>query len=292
MTSLHTLTAFTNFNSSAVTNANEIAKIWSPLVIEFLESNLVMTKLVTDRSVDVATKGDTIYFPKTATRTAKTYTEGAWVTDDLSANTDTNVTLTIDQAKYLPGIIPWTLEAKSKYDQKALRLREASYGIAQAIDSYIANLATGFAYNITTSSLTVANLLKAYEYLNMANVPHEGRAWVFSPVVLSDLIALTSGFFIQTLSSDEKSLMTGKVGTILGSPVYLSTNVKAATSGSPASTVYTNMYFHKSAIGFASLKKPMIESGYEMLVQGEVLNVKTLFGACILDSVRGVAITR
>jgi len=251
-----------------------------------------MTKLVTDRSEDAVVKGDTIYFPKTAARASKSYTEGSWITDDLAANTDTQVTLSINQAQYSPAIIPWTLDAKSKYDQRALRLRESVYAIAKNIDSYIAALATSFTYNITTSSVTVANLLKAYEYLNIANVPQDERAWVFSPVVLSDLIALTSGFFIQTLSSDEKSLMTGKVGTILGSPVYLSTNVYSSTSGSPASTTYTNMYFHKSAIGFAALKKPQTEMNYEMLVQGEVINVRTLYGACILDANRGVTITR
>lgn len=285
------MASITGLNTST-TNAVEIAKIWSPLVVEFLQANLVLAKLVTDRSMDVATKGDTLYFPKTATRTTTAYTEGMRLTDALSANTDTNVTLTIDQARIIPALIPWTLEAKSKYDQKALRLRESTYGIAKFIDSYIAALASGFTYQISTSSVTIANLLQAYEYLNMANVPQDERAWVFSPTVLSDLIALPSGFFIQTLSSDEKSLMTGKVGTILGSPVYLSTNVTATTSGSPATTKYTNMYFHKSSIALAMLKRPEIESEYFIDAQGEIINVRTLFGAVILDAIRGVAITR
>lgn len=275
-----------------MTNANEIATIWSPLVVEFLQANLVLAKLVTDRTVDVATKGDTVYFPKTATRSTTAYTEGMRLSDNLTANTDTNVTLTINQARVLPGLIPWTLEAKSKYDQKALRLREATYGIAKYIDSYIAALATSFTYNVTTTSVTVANLLYCFEKLNVKNVPSDERAWVFSPVVLSDLIALTSGFFIQTLSSDEKSLMTGKVGTILGSPVYLSTNVYSSSSGSPASTLYSNMYFHKSAIAVAMLKTPQVESEYNMDLQGEIVNVRTLFGACVLDADRGVVITR
>ena len=285
------MSAIQNLNTTT-TNANEIAQIWSPLVVEFLQANLVLAKLVTDRSVDVATKGDTIYFPVTATRVTYAYTDGMRLTDTLGANTDTNVTLTINQARISPALIPWTLEAKSKYDQKALRLRESTYGIAKYIDAYIAALATGFTYNITTTSVTVANLLKAYEYLNVANVPQDERAWVFYPTILSDLIALTSGFFIQTLSSDEKSLMTGKVGTILGSPVYLSTNIYGSTSGSPASTVYANMYFHKSAIGLAMLKKPEIESEYFLDAQGELINVRTLFGAVVLDAKRGCTITR
>jgi hypothetical protein len=285
--------AYTGFNSSAVTNANEIAKIWSPFIVEFLKAKLVLTGLVTDRSSDAIVKGDTLYFPKTSTRATTTYTEGTLLTDILTANTDTNVTLTINQAPIIASVIPWTLEAKSMYDQKALRLREATYAVAKTIDSYIAALATSFSYNVTTSSVTVANLLYAYEKLNLNNVPQEDRAWVFSPVVMSDLIALTSGFFIQTLSSDEKSLMTGKVGTILGSPVYITNNVYSATSGSPAAAVYSNMYFHKSAIGFASLVKPKIEiTENDQLVQGTMISVKSLFGACILDATRGCTITR
>jgi hypothetical protein len=285
--------AYTGFNSSAVTNANEIQKVWSKFVVEFLKAKLVLAKLVTDRSSDALVKTDTLYFPKTSTRTTTTYTEGTLLTDILTANTDTNVTLTIDQAPIIASVIPWTLEAKSMYDQKALRLREATYAVAKTIDSYIAALAASFTYNITTSSVTVANLLKAYEYLNLKNVPQEERAWVFSPVVMSDLIALTSGFFIQTLSSDEKSLMTGKVGTILGSPVYITTNLAKSTSGSPATTVYGNMYFHKTAIGFASLVTPKIEiTDNDQLVQGTMISVKSLFGACILDADRGVQIVR
>ena len=280
-----------NLNTTT-TNANEIAQIWSPLVVEFLQANLVLAKLVTDRSVDVATKGDTIYFPVTATRTTYAYTDGMRLTDTLGANTDSNVTLTINQARISPALIPWTLEAKSKYDQKALRLRESTYGIAKFIDSYIAALATGFSYNVTTTSVTVANLLTAFQYLNVANVPNDDRAWVFHPSVVSDLVGLTAGFFIQTLSSDEKSLMTGKIGMILGSPVYISTNVYPSTSGSPASSVYANMYFHRSAIGYAALKKPEIESEYFMDAQGELINVRCLFGAVMLDSKRGCTITR
>lgn len=280
-----------NINTST-TNAAEIAKIWSPLVVEFLQANLVLAKLVTDRSEDAVVKGDTIYFPKTAARASKTYTEGSWITDDLAANTDTQVTLTINQAKYSPAVIPWTLAAKSKYDQKALRLRESVYAIAKNIDSYIAALATGFSNNTTCSSVTIDVLAAAFEKLNSLNVPIDERAWVFHPTVFTDLVKLTSGFFIQTLSSDEKSLMTGKIGTILGSPVYMTTNVKASTSGSPASTVYTNMYFHKSAIAFAALKKPITEMSDEILVQGLVVNVKTLYGATVLDADRGYTITR
>jgi hypothetical protein len=249
--------------------------------------------LVTDRSSDALVKTGTLYFPKTSTRETTTYTEGQLLTDILTANTDTNVTLTINQAPIIASIIPWTLEAKSMYDQKALRLREATYAVAKTIDSYIASLAASFTYNITSSSVTIANLLKAFEYLNLKNVPLEDRAWVFAPPVLSDLVALTSGFFIQTLSSDEKSLMTGKIGMILGSPVYISNNLTASTSGSPATSVYANMYFHKTAIAYAALVTPKIEiTDNDQLVQGTMISVKSLFGACILDADRGVQIVR
>ena len=66
--------------------------------------------------------------------------------------------------------------------------------------------------------------------------------------------------------------MTGKVGTILGSPVYITNNVYSSTAGSPATTTYTNMYFHKSAIGFASLVAPKIEiTENDQLVQGTMI---------------------
>jgi hypothetical protein len=74
--------------------------------------------------------------------------------------------------------------------------------------------------------------------------------------------------------------------------VYITTNLKATTSGSPASTVYDNMYFHKEAIGMAMLTNPKVESEYNMDLQGELINAKTLFGATILRATSGVVIRR
>lgn len=277
------MSALTSSNTR-VTNAVQIPEVWSSLVLEFQKEKLVLANLVERRDVDVASFGDKIHFPVTTAMTSGTYSDGDRASEELQANTDNEVTIDINQTPWINFVITWTLGSQSKYDIKAERLRAAVHAINKTIDSAIAALITSSTKSIINSgggAVVLADIVDAYTALNSSNVPAEDRAFVFHPSVLGDLLKLGASFTsIDFVGS--KPTVTGQIGTLYGSPVYFSTNVATTTAGSPAATVYRNLYLHKQAIGLAMQKNVTTEMGYDQDVQGDLCTVKTLYGLGVL----------
>ena len=252
-----------------------------------------MANLVTRRDQDVANGGDIIHFPVTAQASAVAYTNGKRVTDNLSANTDTEKTLTIDKFYFSGFHIPYHLAAQSKYDIKAERARAAGYAIAKQIDSDISALYSSFTngvINDAADDLIVADIINAYTTLNGNDVPTSDRAWVFDPSAYGELLSMTGNYFISYDFRQGKPLENGLIGQILGSSVYQSTNVPTVSEGSPATTVYKNMYFHKQALACAMQVTPDVDDVYDADTMGDLFNVKTAYGVALLRGDFGVVI--
>src|SRR6185369_16828562 len=284
--------------NTPTTNANEIPEIWSDLVIKFRNKNLVMRQLVTDRSSDLANGGDIAHFPVTASMTAIAYTDGKRLTDNVSANTTGVVDLTVDQFYFTPVMVQWTTNALSMYNIKADRMAAAGESIARKIDSTIGALQSDLtatdintpAGTDQTGDLVVAHIISAFTTLNAVDVPSTDRAWVFPPSAYGELLGMSGSYFI---SSDFRSgipLETGRIGTILGSPVYQSTNVATLSSGSPAETAYANMYFHKDAFGIAMVETPTISMSFDEDTMSDLGSVRAAWGVKTLRADHGVVI--
>lgn len=283
LTGLHTPT----------TNAVEVPELWPGLVLEFQKSNLVFANLVERRDQDVANGGDIIHFPVTAEASAVAYTNGKRVTDNLNANTDTEATLTINKFYFSGFHIPYHLAAQSKYDIKAERARAAGYAIAKQIDSDISALYSSLSNSVINDAaddLVVADIIGAYTTLNAKDVPTTDRAWVFDPSAYGELLSMTGNYFISYDFRQGRPMENGLIGQILGSSVYQSTNVPTVSEGSPASTVYKNLYFHKQAFACAMQVMPSVDDVYDADTMGDLFNVKTAYGVTVLRGDFGVAI--
>jgi len=256
-----------------------------------------MANLVTRRDMDVANGGDIIHFPITAEATATAYTDGLRCTDTISANTDTNIDLTIDKFYFSPLHIPWTTAAQVIYDVKAERMRAAGYAIAKQIDSDIGALIASFTDEINTPAATaqiddliVADIIDSYTNLNSSDVPSTERQWAFHPSAYGELLSMTGNYFISYDFRQGKPLENGLIGTILGSPVYQSTNIQTESGGSPAETAYNNGYFHKQAMACAMQVAPTVDMEYDVDTMGDLGNVKTAYGVRMLRADFGVTI--
>lgn len=280
------------------TNAVEVPELWPGLVLDFQKANLVMANLVTRRDMDVANGGDIIHFPVTAAASVVAYTNGKRVTDNLSANTDTEVTLTIDKFYFSGFHIPYHLAAQSKYDIKAERSQAAGYAIAKQIDTDIFALADSLtttdindaAATAQVDDLVHTDLIDAFETLNTADVPDTDRAWVFHPSAYGELLAMSGNYFISHDFRTGTPLETGRIGSILGSPVYQSTNVDTVSDGSPAETAINNLYFHKQAFALAMQVTPSVDDVYDADTMGDLFNVKTAYGVAMLRGDFGVCL--
>jgi hypothetical protein len=275
------------------TNAVEVPEIWPGLVLEFKKSNLIMANLVTRRDQDVANGGDIIHFPVTAEASAVAYTSGKRVTDNLNANTDTEVTLTIDKFYFSGFHVPYHLSAQSKYDIKAERARAAGYAIAKQIDSDISALYSGLTNSVindAADALALEDIINAYTTLNGKDVPTTERAWLFDPSSYGELLSMSGNYFISYDFRQGRPMENGLIGQILGSSVYQSTNVPTVSEGSPASTVFKNLYFHKQAFACAMQVTPDVDDVYDVDTMGDLFNVKTAYGVKTLRGDFGVVI--
>jgi len=277
------------------THANYIPSLWPGMVVEFRESKLVMANLVNRRDEEVVSKGDTFYYPITSKGTAVTYVAGYKLSDSLQVDTDSVITLSIDTFKMHPFHIPWNVADQVGYDTMAINMRQAGVAIAEAIDSSVHAVAlAGFGTTVNDSAsdqiadLDIADILEAYTTLNAADVPAEDRAWVFHPYAYKELLSLD--YFVKHDYVDGSPMTSGLIGSMLGSPVYQSTNVGTTTGGSPAETSYANLYFHRESIALAMQRQPEMEQQYDIDSQGVFGNVRTGYGCVLLRADHGVII--
>lgn len=291
------MAAVTGMNTPT-TNAHEIPEIWSDLVIKFREKNLVMRQLVTDRSSDLADGGDIAHFPVTASMTATAYTDGKRLTDSLAANTTGVVDLTVNQFYFAPVMVQWTTNALSKYNIKADRMAAAGSAIATKVDATLLSLYGDFtaadlntpAATAQTGDLTITHVIDAYTTLNSSDVPAGDRAWVFHPSAYGELLAMSGSYFISADFRSGVPLETGRIGMILGSPVYQSSNVQTVSSGSPAETAYANLYFHKEALGLAMVEQPTISMSFDEDTMSDLGSVRAAWGVKTLRADHGIVI--
>ncbi len=290
------MAALTN-EHDLTTHANYIPEIWGKMVVDFRDKNLVMANLVTRRDADLATGGDKVYFPVTSAGTAQTYTAGSKLQDSLQVDTDSLITVTVDQFKFHPFHIPWNVSDQVAYDTFALGMRQAGEAVARAVDSYLHTTAQSFTSTSQNDpstdqvdDLELGDLTGAYTELNAADVPSTDRAWVFHPRAYKELLDISGNYFTSFDFRQGRPLETGMIGQILGSPVYLSTNCGTKSEGSPAETATVNLYMHRDAIACVMQRDVEVESGYDIDLQGTLGNARAGYGASILRGDHGVMI--
>jgi hypothetical protein len=285
--------------NNLTTHASYIPEIWPGMVIEFRDKNLVMADLVDRRDIDVSNYGDTFHYPITTAGTAQTYAAGYRLSDSLQVDTDNDVDLSIDQFKMHPFHIPWNVKDQVKYDTMALNMRQAGEAVARAIDTkvheIIVNGATLDEQNEPAATaqvddLEVGDITGAFTVMNVADVPASDRAWVFHPTAYNELLNLSSNYFISHDFVTGSPMETGKIGMMLGSPVYMSTNVETDSDGSPAETSYKNLYFHKDCAALAMQRQPEVEQAYDIDTQGWFGNVRAGYGSVMLRGDHAVLI--
>lgn len=271
----------------------------SDYIVKFRQKNLQLVKFVTNRTLDVATYGQTVDFPVTSTYSVTNFADGNRLTDILNTNIDTKKSLTVNRRAVCPAFLSDAASVQSKTDQKALMIETCGYAIAKDIDDTIADEFDEFEANTIvngttpTTALDKNDLLDAQKTLDALDVPAEDRVWVFHPNVIRDLMADSGNYFTSLDFTDTKSLVKGQLGyLLLGSPIVKTTNLNTGTSGSPVSTYYKNAYFHKSAIAIAMQRDVEYQEQYDIDLQGWMVNARSLYGTTVLRADHGVLIYR
>ncbi|MMZ48995.1 P22 coat protein [compost metagenome] len=229
---------------------NFIPTIWSARLNESLKKNLVYGNMVnTDYEGEIQGQGSTVKINSIGAVTIGNYDKVAGIGNPQELDA-TQKTLVIDQAKYFNFQVDDVDAAQANVNLLDGGIVEASYGLANVVDQYLAGFYTEVkAENtmgndatpiIPTKDTAYDLLIDLGVLLDENNVP-ESERFVVVPAWYYGLLLKDARF-----TKDPNIIRTGYVGDIDGMTVYKSNNVPN-TGGAK----YKIIAGHKSAISFA-----------------------------------------
>ncbi|MFK4439660.1 P22 phage major capsid protein family protein [Paenibacillus sp. RC21] len=233
-----------------MTVQNFIPTIWSARLNESLKKNLVYGNVVnTDYEGEIQGQGSTVKINSIGAVTIGNYDKVAGIGNPQELDA-TQKMLVIDQAKYFNFQVDDVDAAQANVNLLDGGIVEASYGLANVVDQYLAGFYTEVkAENtmgndttpvIPTKDTAYDMLIDLGVLLDENNVP-ESERFVVVPAWYYGLLLKDARF-----TKDSNIIRTGYVGDIDGMTVYKSNNVPN-TGGAK----YKIIAGHKSAISFA-----------------------------------------
>lgn len=242
---------------------NFIPEVWAnELLVNLNKDHVFGAPGVVNRDYEgqIRAAGDTVRINSIGRVTVSSYTKNT----DISAAetlTDAQATLSIDQQKYVNFQIDDIDKAQQNPKVMAQAMRESSYALRDAVDTYIASLYTDAAsanlIGSTGSPVTITDpatsLMKlAYVYLvdagvllDTANVPSDGR-FVIVPPWFHGLLQQDARFVGYGTAAQQDALVNGRIGRAAGFDIYKSNNVP-----NTAGTKYRIVAGHPMAWSFA-----------------------------------------
>ncbi|WP_348621592.1 P22 coat protein - protein 5 domain protein [Paenibacillus polymyxa] len=229
---------------------NFIPTIWSARLNESLKKNLVYGEVVnTDYEGEIQGQGSTVKINSIGAITIGNYDKVAGIGNPQELDA-TQKTLVIDQAKYFNFQVDDVDAAQANVNLLDGGIVEASYGLANVVDQYLAGFYTEVKAENTIGNDTtpiIPTKDTAYDLLidlgvllDENNVP-ESERFVVVPAWYYGLLLKDARF-----TKDPNIIRTGYVGDIDGMTVYKSNNVPNTTGAK-----YKIIAGHKSAISFA-----------------------------------------
>lgn len=233
--------------------ANFIPEIWSKKMLAVFDKHTVMANLVNrDYEGEIQQAGDVVKVRTFGNITINDYERDTTI--DFQSLTDPMQELTIDQQKYFAFKVDDLDKAQSNMDIVEGYTKRSAIAIRDVIDStLIAHFADVDENNIIGTDLAPIELTSENIYgyivdlgekLDNANVPPEGRFLVITPKFKAML--LKSAEFTRATSLGDEVVANGKIGTIAGFEVYVTTNNPAVEG------VVNILAFTRDFISFAS----------------------------------------
>jgi len=209
-----------------------LATIWSKNVLTAFDRATVLAQLCNRDFEGDAQLGNTVKINSVSDPTISSYTAGGTLTYE-DANTAAQ-SLVIDQADSFSFKVDDLKAAAAAANVMPKALMRAGRKLALAADSYIAGLHTGVAaandlgtVAITSSDLAYQYIVALNQKLDEADAPADGRWCVVSPWYMA--LLRRNALFISNAATQADTLMTGKIGQVLGMTVYMSNNLKNTT---------------------------------------------------------------
>jgi hypothetical protein len=226
--------------TAAVSNPAIISKE----VIAFREANLDFSGTVSSKYKDEAKVGVSIawnVFSVLNSGTARTKTEGNSGNDiTYDVNTETAVTLTINNHKYQAFELEEFEQALAINDYNKEYTRAAAYAVNLAVDASLAALVDNFSQ--TVGALTVPTsdeeIRRAIQYLDDANAPQDSRYFAMAPATKNALMAIDRYVSSDFNRGGGGNIITGAFGNVYNLNCWVSTNVEGSNAAGHDNGIY------------------------------------------------------
>jgi N4-gp56 family major capsid protein len=279
---------------------NFVPELWSDEIIATYEKNLVAVPLIKNLSFE-GKKGDKLNIPTPTRGAATAKAAGAAVT--LIANVEGTTPVTIDQHWEYSRLIEDFAEVQALSSLRQFYTADAGYALATRSDTACIRLGRGVnggtpttaasfayanayigstgatAYNATNAAaLADDGIRRALQRLDDADVPMEGR-FIIAPPVSRNSILGNSRFSVYD-TYGEKVIQTGKIGTLYGVPVFITTNADFATGGT--NTDRAVLIGHRDFAVYVSQLKPRVQTQYKQEYLATLMTADMIYGTAEL----------
>jgi len=299
------------------TAATFIPELWSDEIVAAYKSNLVLANLVTKMPMK-GKKGDTVHIPKPTRGSASAKAAETQVT--LIAATESEVVVTIDKHYEYSRLIEDITDVQALSSLRRFYTDDAGYALAQRIDNDLFMLGTALdggavvAYGSDAPSDWVqsgsvfmidgANGILDYaedtvatgdKFTDLAfrelirklddnDVPMTSRALVVPPSAVETIRGIDR--YMSSDFVDGRGVATGKIGTLYGVDIYVSTNCPvietAAENLNGSVDVRGAFLVHKDAFVLAEQIGVRTQTQYKQEYLADLMTADCLYGTAVI----------
>ena len=293
---------------TTTTAANFIPELWSDEVIAGYKQNLVLGNLVT-RINHNGKKGDTIHIPAPVRGSANAKAANTQVT--LQGDTHSVVNLSIDKHYEYSVVIEDITEVQALSSLRRFYTDDAGYALANQVDDDLFTIMEGLqggtvggsaaalwekaviggdgttlytGNSSNANDITDAGIRKMILTLDNADGPMSYRVLVVPPICLNDMLGINR-FTEQQYIGDGSAIKTGKIGSIYGMDVYVSSNCPSINSNAQR----IGVMMHKDALALVEQLGVRSQTQYKQEYLGDLFTSDTIYGVGELRNDAGVA---
>ena len=293
---------------TVTTAANFIPELWSDEVIAGYKANLVLGNVVTKINHN-GKKGDTIHIPAPVRGSANSKAANTQVT--LQGDTHSVVNLSINKHYEYSVVIENITEVQALSSLRRFYTDDAGYALATQVDNDLFALAEGFqggtvggtgaslyekaviggdgstlytGNSTNATDITDAGIRKMILTLDNADVPMDNRCLIIPPIAANDMLAINR-FTEQQFIGNGEAIKTGKIGSIYGIDVYVSSNCPSINSDAQR----VGIMKHKDALALVEQMGVRSQTQYKQEYLGDLFTADTLYGVGELRNDAGIA---
>ena len=285
-------------NGQGITEAaNFIPELWSDEVIAGYKKNLVLGGLVTKINHN-GKKGDTIHIPAPVRGSANAKVADTQVV--LQGDTHSVVNLSINKHYEYSVVIEDVVEVQGLSSLRRFYTDNDLFTICEGLQGGTVGgtgaalwekaviggdgttLFTGNSSN--DSDITDAGIRKMILTLDNADVPMSGRFMIIPPIAANDMLGINR-FTEQQYIGNGDAIKTGKIGSIYGIDVYVSSNCPSIESDAAR----VGVMMHKDALALVEQQSVRSQTQYKQEYLGDLFTSDTIYGVGELRNTSGIA---